>query len=296
MLWQELREEEFENALKKSGGLCVIPLGCLEKHGQHLPTGTDYFEAMDTVSEAAAIEDAVIFPIGAWVGEVSCFHAFKAPEKVKLQGCIGIKQSTILTVLEEICDEIARNGFNKILFVNCHGGNIALLKHFIRCQSYEGKPYATMSTFALDFHATAPNRLIDTVRKRKKEFPYVTEEDVRTLENYRKTGYGGAHADFRETSLILAHDSTLVSPESYEKECGISTHASDLLEKLGVDSPNQWLANFPASYEAFPPHGASESIGRLIRTLSAQRLAKIFKTIKDDDTAVRISDTGNLFE
>ncbi|MBQ2931988.1 MAG: creatininase family protein, partial [Clostridia bacterium] len=41
MLWEHLREEEFEDAVKRSGGVCVIPLGCIEKHGQHLPQGTD---------------------------------------------------------------------------------------------------------------------------------------------------------------------------------------------------------------------------------------------------------------
>ena len=41
MKWEYLREEEFEGAIERSGGLCVMTLGCLEKHGQHLPVGTD---------------------------------------------------------------------------------------------------------------------------------------------------------------------------------------------------------------------------------------------------------------
>jgi len=35
-------------------------------------------------------------------------------------------------MLEEICDEIARNGFKKILIINGHGGNIPLLGVFLR--------------------------------------------------------------------------------------------------------------------------------------------------------------------
>ena len=34
-----MREEEFKSAIEKSGGLCVMCLGCMEKHGQHLPKG-----------------------------------------------------------------------------------------------------------------------------------------------------------------------------------------------------------------------------------------------------------------
>lgn len=294
MKWENLREEEFDAAIKKSGGLCILPLGCLEKHGQHLPVGTDYIEAQDVVDAALQLEDAVVFPTGAWLGEVSCFHAFSDPARARLRGCIGIKQSTLLTVLGELCDEIARNGFTKILIVNCHGGNIAMLKHFIRSQTYEGKPYATMSTFALDFGALTPMKLIETVKTRKESFPDVTEKDIETLKGYIKTGWGGGHADFRETSLVMAHDPSLVAEDRYEAEGGLSIHRTDYLSRLGVDAPNLWLANHPSSYDALPPYGASAAIGRVMVTLSAERLAKIFKVLKEDDTCVQISKTDSL--
>ena len=41
MLWEDLRCEQFEEAVRISKGVCVVPIGCLEKHGQHLPSGTD---------------------------------------------------------------------------------------------------------------------------------------------------------------------------------------------------------------------------------------------------------------
>ena len=47
MFWENLAEFEFEKAVEKCGGVCVIPLGCMEKHGQHLPMGTDTFIAND---------------------------------------------------------------------------------------------------------------------------------------------------------------------------------------------------------------------------------------------------------
>ena len=86
MLWENLREEEFENVIKESKGVCIVPIGCLEKHGQHLPVGTDYIEAMTIVKAAAEIEDAVIFPVGAWFGEVSCFHSFSDPKSARVRG------------------------------------------------------------------------------------------------------------------------------------------------------------------------------------------------------------------
>ncbi len=286
MIWDNLREEEFDSAIERSGGLCVIPLGCLEKHGQHLPVGTDYIEAMDAALEAAKLEDAVIFPVGAWLGEVSCFHSFADPRSARLRGCIGIKQETILNVLEELCDEIARNGFRKILILNCHGGNTAMINHFIRCQTYVNKPYATMSAFALNYAEFAPMRLIETVTVRKEEFPYITSKDIGVLKEFAKTGYGGGHADFRETALVMAHDIALVAEDRYDAEDGMSNHRTDYLSELGVNSANQWLANYPNSYNGLPPFGCSETIGRAMLKLSAERLAKIFKILKNDEDCV----------
>lgn len=42
---EELTSPEFAQAVVKSGGVCIIPLGIIEKHGPHLPLGTDLFEA-----------------------------------------------------------------------------------------------------------------------------------------------------------------------------------------------------------------------------------------------------------
>ena len=289
MIWDNLREEEFEGAIEKCGGVCVIPLGCLEKHGQHLPVGTDYFEAMTAVERAASEEEVMIFPVGAWLGEVSCFHAFKNPGKSRLRGCIGIKPSTILTVLEELCDEIARNGFRKILIVNSHGGNIAMLRHFIRSQTYENKPYATLSTFALDFSGTEAKKLLNTITNNKKDFPYITQRDIEVLKQYSKNGYGGGHADFRETSMILAYNENLVREDRYEAESGISNHRTDYLSNEGKDAANIWLANYPNSYNGFAPHGASKAIGEAMMKVSVNRLKKIFKLLKDDEDSVKIA-------
>ena len=60
MLWENLREEEFDDAIARSGGLCVVPIGCLEKHGEHLPVGSDYYIAKTIIEAAAEVEDVMI--------------------------------------------------------------------------------------------------------------------------------------------------------------------------------------------------------------------------------------------
>ena len=100
MLWQDLREEEFEDAIKRSKGLCVLPMGCLEKHAQHLPVGTDYYTSALVARLAAEIEDAVVFPVGFWMGDVSGYHSQK--NVTKNHGGIGIKTQTLLRTMEEL--------------------------------------------------------------------------------------------------------------------------------------------------------------------------------------------------
>jgi creatinine amidohydrolase len=41
VLWEELSSVEFKACIAKSKNVCVLPIGVLEKHGDHLPLGTD---------------------------------------------------------------------------------------------------------------------------------------------------------------------------------------------------------------------------------------------------------------
>ena len=156
MLWENLREEEFDAAIERSGGLCVLPIGCIEKHGEHLPVGTDSLVCESLVRDAAERSDVVVFPSAKWLGDVSCYHAVERPEASDNLGFIGISPETLMLVLGELCDEIARNGFTKILIVNGHGGNDPWLDFFTRAQFYKKKSYVTMWTFAYNYNALKP--------------------------------------------------------------------------------------------------------------------------------------------
>jgi len=59
---EELTSPRFSKAVELAGGVCVIPMGVIEKHGPHLPLGTDMFEAREVAFRAAQKEYAVVFP------------------------------------------------------------------------------------------------------------------------------------------------------------------------------------------------------------------------------------------
>lgn len=45
--WEELTSSDFALAVEKSQGVCVIPMGVIEKHGPQLPLGTDVYTARE---------------------------------------------------------------------------------------------------------------------------------------------------------------------------------------------------------------------------------------------------------
>src|SRR5215470_871157 len=60
--WEELTAADFVQAIHQSGGTCLLPFGILEKHGPHLPIGTDLLDVRHAALNAAEQEYAVVFP------------------------------------------------------------------------------------------------------------------------------------------------------------------------------------------------------------------------------------------
>ena len=286
MNWENLRSDEMKAAIERSGGLCVLPFGCMEKHGPHMPLGTDSMKAKACVEQAAEMEDVVVFPTGLWLGDVMSSHSNDAPTA---PGYIGLSPNLLMMVLEELCDEIARNGFRKILIVNSHGGNKALLSFFLRAQGYKRKNYATMVVQHRPSYITRAEECYPYFTERREEYPMLTDEDMAVLKNYAENGgFGGGHADFSETANIMGYWPHLIAQDRYEAESGANTHRADYLP-IGVELKGAWYANHPNAYDGKPPHGCSQTIGEAMNLGCARRLAEIFKQLKNDEECVRIA-------
>lgn len=295
MKWENLREEEFEGAIKTSGGLCVMAVGCLEKHGQHLPVGTDALKGDKIVEIASDKADVMMFPTTMWLGDVSCYHSIEHPEKTNSRGFIGMSTQTLLTVLEELCDEIARNGFTKILLLSSHGGNRPLLSFFTRSQLYKKKSYATMWAGAYNFAEIAPDKMLEAAKADPDYLPMLTKEDYITLERYAETGTGGGHGDFRETALVYGTHPHLVRPDKFDAESGISTKRFSYPPEYGIEATLiGWFANCPNAFSGFAPHGCTETIGQAAVKMSVDRLVKMFNYLKKDNTCVDVMEEIKL--
>lgn len=115
---ERLSQPEAEARLKASR-LAVFAPGSVEQHGPHLPLGTDAFAA-DAIAETVARKmNAVLVPLPL-VG-VSPYHLSWA-------GSLSLQPQTLIAVVEDICECLARHGVDKFLFVNWHEGNTPTLR------------------------------------------------------------------------------------------------------------------------------------------------------------------------
>src|SRR5260370_34773806 len=125
--WEELTAEDFVRAVQQSQGTCLLPFGILEKHGAHLPIGTDLLNVRHISLAAAQQEYAVVFP-EYYFGQI--FEAKHQP------GTVAYSLQLQLQLLQETTNEMARNGCKTVLIVNGHGGNEHLFPPFAHAQRH----------------------------------------------------------------------------------------------------------------------------------------------------------------
>lgn len=113
-----MSQPEAERRLASSRTAVLAP-GSVEQHGPHLPLGTDAFAA-DALAEAVARRlEAVLVPLPL-VG-VSPYHR-------SWKGSLTLQPQTLISVIRDVCECLARDGVDKVLFVNWHEGNTPTLR------------------------------------------------------------------------------------------------------------------------------------------------------------------------
>jgi len=244
MQWEQLTSPDFARAVHETG-VCLIAFGVLERHGDHLPLGTDFLNGHRLACLAAEQEPAVIFPpfYFGQIYEARCFP-----------GTITIKPTLLLELVTGVLDEIGRNGFKKIILVNAHGGNDHFLPFLTQTTLWEQKPYSLYGF----------NRYLD-------------ETDRATWEAILETREHG-HACECETSISLANHPHLVKMDQIS-EPGTSLHR---LDQLPANYPGiGWYANYPNHY-AGDARRATVEKGRRLQAIQVAALARFIRAVKAD--------------
>ena len=134
--WIRNTEKTLTELRKASGSVAMIPLASIESHGPHLPLGTDTYNIDHVVDIVVQTETVAVLPTiqYSWVGSARA-----------LPGAINIPSALLMDMVENVCDEIHRNGFNKVVLLHGHGGNVFLDAAFIRRMQEREKAYAIYS-------------------------------------------------------------------------------------------------------------------------------------------------------
>ncbi|MBQ4528225.1 MAG: creatininase family protein [Clostridia bacterium] len=264
MLWENLREEEFKDAIKKSNGVCILPIGCLEKHGQHMPVGTDAIQAAEFARIAADKEYAVVFPT-MYFGEKTGAGEFA--------GTVMFSAKLRFDILTETCREIARNGFKKILIYNCHGGNHSMIGDFTRSVLFEKNDYMV-------FNSTLYTDCIAQILEIGYDF--LTDEDTKIMQDFVDQKIPHGHACFVETGFIYSVRPETIRLDKMNQEDGLSNGRFDDFGKYGIGTPFAWMANYPNSYSGGYFPGLNERIAKAIMEYQTDLLAERIKFLKTE--------------
>jgi creatinine amidohydrolase len=99
----------------RAGAVCVLPVGSLEQHGEHLPVGSDSLlvETVSLRSAGLARADVVVAPT-VWTG--------LSPHHVRLGVTVTLEPELLLELTRQIV-RCLRPWFRAVVIVNGHGGN-----------------------------------------------------------------------------------------------------------------------------------------------------------------------------
>jgi creatinine amidohydrolase len=114
---------QVEQAARQPGSTVVWPWGAVEQHGPHLPLGTDALFA-DRVLDAVLAALPETAPIWRLPLQALGF----SPEHQGFAGTLTLPAELLIQLVGEVGVQLAQMGFRRLVLLNGHGGQIALLQ------------------------------------------------------------------------------------------------------------------------------------------------------------------------
>ena len=109
----------LRKSIKKKKQVAIIPIGSIEQHGPHLPISTDSDIVTEVAKRLSEMKGYLLLPTLTY--GVSFEHAplFN----------LSIRESTLRTILTDLCSSLLMNNIKTIFIINGHHGNLKSIKN-----------------------------------------------------------------------------------------------------------------------------------------------------------------------
>jgi len=137
---------QIEEFIKKNA-VIILPVGTTEEHGQHLPVETDAIIAKyvgDSLGEACRETGIPVLVLR------TIYYGFSMSIVRKWPGCPNVNDRVFVDYIFNMVDSLVKEGFRKIVLLDCHGNHDCLLRTVMREIADEHNIFImTLSPFAL---------------------------------------------------------------------------------------------------------------------------------------------------
>jgi len=246
-----LSESTWTEAARAETDLAVLPVGSTEQHGPHAPLSTDALAAEAIAAAGADAYDGEVVvaptvPVGV------------AEEHRQFAGTLWVSEDTFRAYVRETVGSLAAHGWDRVVVVNGHGGNVAPLRELCgrvtRHDDAYAVPFTWFDAVSLDGESEAA------------EDPPVDLDDI-------AMGHGGPV----ETAMVRA-----VAPDLLRED------RLDEAADGAADGWGEWVSGTNLAYDSaeFSENGAvgdpregTAELGAWLKERAAEKLATLLDAV-----------------
>lgn len=224
----------------------VVCVGATEQHGPHLPIGTDAILPVAVATAAAARTPLLVAP-------PVTYGAYSRPlvgGGEGFPGTISVRGTTLMPLLTQVLEGLARSGFRRLVVLNWHLENAGFL--------WEACDLARVG------HPDVRILLLEN------PFPPFTDRELEDLFPHGFAGWEREHASMVETSLMLVARPDLVRRELIADDRSARFPSWDVLP-----APADYLTRSGVLAE---PSRSSVELGRRLFSACVERLVEALAT------------------
>lgn len=241
MTWQEAKDAAARNAL------LILPIGSTEQHGTHLPLGTDVYIPLGIAKILAEKVGAVIAPPITY----GYYSRPKSGGGETFPGTTSLSAATFISLLRDITIGFIRTGFRRLLILNGHYENSALLPEGVEKGIHE-TGVKDVKVVILGWSDVLEKSVLDQI------FP---------------DGFPGweiEHAAITETSLMQLLNTDLVRSDKMRDD-----KASRVVLYEIIPAPLDTISKTGSLWKSSP---ASKDKGKILADAVVEKLLHIIKT------------------